>query len=44
MSKLKKTLIFLILVLLLFTGFIDTSPKYTVEELDERYGTAKSKL
>ena len=44
MSKLKKTLIFLILVLLLLTGFIDTSPTYTVEELDERYGTAIQNL
>lgn len=44
MSKLKKTLIFLILVLLSLTGFIDTSPTYTVEELDERYGTAIQNL
>lgn len=44
MSKPKKTLIFLILVLLSLTGFIDTSPTYTVEELDERYGTAIQNL
>ena len=44
MEKLKKILIFLILILLLFTGFIDTSPTYTIEELDERYGTAIQNL
>lgn len=39
MSKVKLFLIVLIMVLIGLTGLIDTSPDYSAQEIDERYGT-----
>lgn len=42
----KKTVISItvMLVLFLLTGFMDTAPSYTVEQLDEKYGTSIADL
>ena len=40
----ERHLLIVMFILFLLSGFIDTTPTYTVEELDERYGTSIADL